>query len=123
MARNQIPFETLDSIIDQADLYFTTPGDRVEDGDECASIRPTYRGRGYRAEGFGLVIGSESVLRVILTAAGLIAKEQEHDDAEDVLDSLSFARAVETDQMGRDSIIAYWPDWEITDLPEIYTKD
>ena len=119
MARNQISFETLDAIIDQADLYFAEPGESDDDG---VHVRLAYRGRGYRAEGFGLVI-APSALHVILVAAGMISKEQEGYDTGNTLSALDFARAVETDNMGRADIIAYWPDWEITDLPEHLFKD
>jgi hypothetical protein len=122
MARNQISFATMDVILDQADLFWDDPAESYDDGDGVR-VRPAYRGRGYRPEGFGLVIANEERLYRILAAAGLAAADLDRSGSEEMLDAVDFARAVETDQMGRGSIIVYWPDWEITDLPEHLTKD
>lgn len=120
---NEISFETLDEIIDTAGLYFAEPSDGRDayEDSESVSIRPAYRGRGYVREGFGLVL-APSALHAVLAAAGLVARDHEDDDREE-LDAVDFARGTETDNMGRSDIIAYWPGWTITNLPEVYTKD
>jgi hypothetical protein len=122
-ARNKLSFEILDAILDAADLYLSQPGkdDGYEDADQV-TLRPAYRGRGYRPEGFGLVVSRETVLYAFLAGAGAVEGERQ---AEGVpgFDVVGFARSTELDQMGKDHIIAWWPDWEVTDLPGVYTKD
>lgn len=123
MARNQITFETLDAILGAADLYIAQPDDGYDDDSDAVSVRPAYRGRGYRPEGFGLVFRDMVLLYAIMAAAGRVAAEQELDEdhENERLDALAFARAVETDNMGH-GVIAWFPDWEVTGLPEHLTN-
>lgn len=124
MARNQISFETLDSIVGAADLYFAGPDDDgPADESDALRIRPATRGKGYRPEGFALVMRDETVLYGLLACAGLIARELEEDEDGETLCVLDFARCVQVDSLGRSTIIVYWPDWEVTGLPEHLSKD
>jgi hypothetical protein len=119
MAKHEMTFEILDEILDAADMYLSQPGD-YDDGSDAVAVRPRYRGRGYVPEGFGLVVSGESAVRVLMAAAGQV-EGQRRADGDPGFDLMAFARRAETDSMGRDSIIVYWPDWEVTGLPEIYT--
>ena len=120
MARNQISFEILDEILDSADLYLTPPDERGYSSDEV-TLRPVYSGKGYSPAGFAVVLESEEALRAFLAGAGL-AQGARRADGIPGFDVLTFVRRTETDSMGH-GIIACWPDWEVTGLPEIYTKD
>lgn len=122
-ARNKISFEILDAVLSEADLYLAQPDEDqgYEDAD-AVTLRPAYQGRGYRPEGFGIVIHRETVLYAFLAGAGVVEGERQT-EGQPGFDVVGFARATETDDMGKDHMIAWWPDWQVTDLPEIYTKD
>lgn len=106
-ARNSIPFETLQMILDEANLY-----------DEDFGFRASYKGRGYGPEGFGLTVGSDSAMARFMVAAGMVA-EQLQAYGQERLDAMALAEALCTDSMGLDMII-YWPDWTVTDVPADY---
>ena len=104
--------QVLDEVLETADLFVddTTDADGV-------TLREDYKGRGYVAPGFGVVLeGSRRTFR-FMTALGLIGRD--HDErADGDFDSdqaLEMARAAETDNMGRYDTILYFPGWKLED--------
>lgn len=101
-----IAAETLELILETADLYFR------EDGmDEGLGFRREYNGRCW-TKGFGLVFSSNAQLNRFMVAAGLVAADR------DDFDAFALADATATDSMGYD-MIAYWGGWYVEGELEI----
>jgi hypothetical protein len=119
MTKESLSFEMLDEILDASDLYLARPGDG-DDGTDAVRVRLAYKGRGYAPEGFALTVSGTETLRALLAAAGKVSAWR-YEQHEESFDAIAFARRATTDDMGRDSIIVYWPGWSLTAMPGIYT--
>lgn len=121
MQKHQLPFGVFETIVETADLWIV-PAEESSDGDpDSVRIRKDYSGRAY-SSGFGIIVESRSAFPRFLAAAGVVASQHPAED-DDLFDILAFARATATDSMGRSGEIIYWNGWEITDLPEEFTRD
>jgi hypothetical protein len=121
MQKHQLPFEVLQAIVETAGLWLV-PAEESSDGDpDSIRLRKSYSGRGY-ASGFGLVVESSSALYRFMAAAGQAAAWKEDEDG-DAFDVDSFARITATDAMGSSGMIVYWHNWEVTDVPDEYSRD
>jgi hypothetical protein len=121
MQKHQLPFEVLQTIVETAGLWLV-PAEESSDGDpDSIRLRKDYNGRGY-ASGFGLVVESNSALYRFMAAAGEVAAWNE-ETAEVPFDVQDFARMTATDAMGRSGTILYWHGWEVTDVPDEYSRD
>jgi hypothetical protein len=119
MQKHQLPFEVFQTIVETAGLWLVPAEESSDDDPDSVRLRKNYSGRGY-ASGFGLVVESNSALYRFMAAAGVVATDVEGDDLFDFLD---FARVTATDAMGRSGTILYWHGWEVTDVPDEYSRD
>lgn len=121
MQKHQMPFEVFQTIVETANLWLV-PADESSDGDpDSVRLRKDYNGRSY-VSGFGIVVESRNAFPRFMAAAGAVAVQHDPEDS-DLFDFLDFARATETDSMGRGGEIVYWNNWEVTDVPEEFTRD
>lgn len=120
MQKHQLPFEIFHEIVETAGLWLAEAGERVEDYDGV-SLRKDYGGRSY-ASGFGIVTEGSSAFPRFLVAAGLVASRRDMDGLES-FDADSLARSTATDSMGRSGTIIYWDGWEVTGVPDEYSRD
>lgn len=121
MQKHQLPFEVFQTIVETANLWLV-PAEESSDGDpDSVRLRKDYNGRGY-ASGFGIVVESRNAFPRFMAAAGAVAAQHPAED-DDLFDVVGFASATETDSMGRSGEIVYWHGWEVTDVPDEYSRD
>jgi hypothetical protein len=121
MQKSQLPFEIFEEIVETAGLWLV-PAEESSDGDtDSVRLRKSYNGRGY-ASGFGVVVESNSALYRFMAAAGMVATRRDMDGLAS-FEVDSFAKMTATDAMGRSGTIVYWHNWEVTDVPDEYSRD
>lgn len=121
MQKQQLPFEIFEEIVETAGLYLVPVGESIDDYDGVR-IRTSYSGRGYGPEGFGIVTEGSSAFPRFIAAAGRCAERRDLDGLES-FDVDSLARVTATDAMGRSGTIIYWNGWEITGVPDEFSRD
>lgn len=120
MEKHQIPFEVFQTIVETANLWLVPAGESSDGDPDSVRLRKEYSGRGY-ASGFGIVVEGSSAYPRFMAAAGMVAALTDEDN--DLFDAVGFASATETDSMGRSGTIVYWHNWEVTDVPDEYSRD
>ena len=120
MQKHQLPFEIFEEIVETAGLWIAEAGASIEDYDGI-SLRKDYGGRGY-ASGFGIVTEGSSAFPRFIAAAGQVATRRDMDGLES-FDVDRLARCTATDAMGRGGTIIYWDGWELTGVPDLYSRD
>jgi hypothetical protein len=117
MQKSQIPFEVFQTIVETAGLWLVPAGERSDEDPDSVSLRESYNGRGY-ASGFGIVVEGYSTPYRFMAAAGQVSAWNEETE----FDVEAFARATQTDSMGRSGTIVYWHNWEVTDVPDEFKR-
>lgn len=120
MQTNQLPFEIFEEIVESAGLWLAEAGEPVDDYDGIR-IRKDYGGRGHTS-GFGIITEGSSAFPRFLAAAGRVAARRDMDGLES-FDDTSLAEVTATDAMGRSGTIIYWNGWELTGVPDRYSRD
>lgn len=102
---NEFPREELNNALEMAGVY-----------DHEAAVRESYQGRGYAADGFGIVVENIGTVAIMFAAMSWVAAENYHMDEESEFndDTLlySLGNSLRVDSMGLSTIV-YFPGWTL----------